>query len=305
MFDERYEVIVADTPVARRIHHRIRYQVYCLENGFEDPARYPDGEERDEWDEHSVHFIVRDRLSGEWIGAMRLIKPVEGILPIQRAAQLDAQAEPQGAYRKVWELSRTCILREVRRVSTAQVPLAEHRLQARCGDASGHLPRSRKGWSNRINWVAMSRLRSAHLAAIAANRGLRDPVAKPAPRTAEPSCQDARRLNGYEILAGMLRAAIEYTRDQDTYHLYFLINPALARMVKRMQLDIVRVGPGVNHRGIRYPYAANLNEVVFGAVRRSPEMASLFLEGEDPYRYYSKSESSEPSAMIQRDATAA
>jgi hypothetical protein len=85
----------------------------------------------------------------------------------------------------------------------------------------------------------------------------------------------------------MLRAAIEYTRDHDVYHLYFLINRALARMVRRMEFDIIKAGPAIEHRGVRHPYVANLNELVFGAVMRSPEMAKLFLEGEDPYQNHS------------------
>ncbi|HEY3379789.1 MAG TPA: GNAT family N-acyltransferase [Armatimonadota bacterium] len=38
--------------------YRLRYQVYCQEYGYLDPQRYADGLESDEWDAHSVHFIV-------------------------------------------------------------------------------------------------------------------------------------------------------------------------------------------------------------------------------------------------------
>jgi N-acyl amino acid synthase of PEP-CTERM/exosortase system len=107
------------------------------------------------------------------------------------------------------------------------------------------------------------------------------------PRNAADTRVGPLRVNGYEILAGMLRAAIEYARDHGTNHLYFLINRALARMVRRMEFEIVQVGSPVEHRGTRYPYIADLNKLVFGAVTRSQEMAKLFLGGADPYRYYS------------------
>ena len=287
MFDENYEVIVADTPAARRIHHQIRYQVYCVEHGYEDPGRHPDQEERDEWDAHAVHFLVRERASGEWIGAMRLVKPVNGILPIHRAAKLQPGSGPVEDGGKAWELSRTCILRDYRRGCRLNDHVGQLQPFGNRSEASGDPWQPRSSVSKRINWVAMAKLRAAHLATLAANGGVRRGMATGAPSGAGPSRHGSLRVNGYEILAGMLRAAIEYTRDHDTYHLYFLINRALARMVRRMQLDIIEAGGPVEHRGVRHPYVANLNELVFGAVRRSPEMAKLFLEGEDPYRHYS------------------
>jgi len=47
MFDKRYEVILADTDEARRVHYRLRYQVYCMEEGFEAHDKFPDRMERD------------------------------------------------------------------------------------------------------------------------------------------------------------------------------------------------------------------------------------------------------------------
>ena len=299
MFDDRYEAVVADTPVARRIHHRIRYQVYCLEHGYEDPARYPDGEERDDWDQHSVHFIVRDRLSGEWIGAMRLIKPVEGRLPIQHVAELEEPASWLGPHDFAWELSRTCILAERRRGSTAdratERPRAGKPFPAPHGPTVGPRSLTRNG----IDWAAMSALRASFLSRTG---NPQRPTASP--KTPRAAVSPARRVNGYEILAGMLRAAIEYTRDQDVHHLYFLVNAALARMVKSMHFEIRRAGAACDHRGIRHPYLANLDEAVFAAVTRSPEMSSLFLKGEDPYRPYSTTRS--PTLMgVPKDRSAA
>ena len=296
MFDERYEVLVADTPVARRIHHRVRYQVYCLENGFEDPAAYPDEEERDGWDQHSVHFIVRDRLSGEWIGAMRLIKPVEGRLPIQHVTELEEPAPWPGPHDFAWELSRTCILAERRRGSAAERS-AERARSVKPASQMPGAPAGSMGLSrDSINWVAMAALRASFQSGTGNPQvGTGSPVAAVSP---------ARRVNGYEILAGMLRAAIEYTRDQDVHHLYFLVNAALARMVKSMHFEIRRAGAACDHRGIRHPYLANLDEAVFQAVTRSPEMSNLFLKGEDPYRFYSATRS--PTLMgVRKERSAA
>jgi N-acyl-L-homoserine lactone synthetase len=286
MFDERYEVVVACTHVTRRIHHQIRYQVYCVEQGYEDPAQYPNQEEHDAWDEHAVHFLVRERSSGEWIGAMRLIRPLDGVLPIGMAAQLHQDSIPAEAQGSAWELSRTCILSDYRRGSAAKVGHQMRSRVARSERRGSSLWTPRSSLGKRIDWAAMARLRSVYLASIGTDR-------RPVSRGMDNSLRNADtrmgplRVNGYEILAGMLRAAIEYARDHGTNHLFFLINRALARMVRRMEFEIVQVGSPVEHRGTRYPYIADLNRLVFGAVTRSQEMAKLFLEGADPYRYYS------------------
>jgi hypothetical protein len=45
MVIKNFEVILADDQWSRHIHHQLRYQVFCLETGYEDPAQFPDGEE--------------------------------------------------------------------------------------------------------------------------------------------------------------------------------------------------------------------------------------------------------------------
>lgn len=262
MFDETYEAVIADTPLGRRIHHRIRYAVYCLETGFERPDLHPDGEERDPWDAHSVHLLVRHRGSGHWVGAMRLIRPVSGgILPIHSLsdAPLDAAID-----HNVAEVSRLCILGEHRRAvgETLTDP-----------GSSGRNGGSPLGDLNRFS----------------ADRS--SPGANTLPLEHPPKVQSMRgealRLPGPEIMAGLLRAAMEYSRDHGIRHWYFLTNPALARLVRRMKVDIVRVGETCFHRGLRHPYLIDLNDAVFSASRRCSKMARLLSDGE-PYRLFSE-----------------
>lgn len=296
MFDEHYEAVVADTPAAREIHHRIRFEVYCLENGFEDPANHPDHQERDPWDENSVHFIVRHRASGQWIGALRLIRPVDGVLPVRQVAELDPVASPSGPDGTVWEVSRTCILGDFRRVNVALVrDLRPAQAESPNGQIACSLPVAWSGLRKRGIRRMPTRPPDLGLSPMAPMDNVQPPASQAAADEVSPGPEisDSRtrqQAQGYEILAGMLRAAIEYTRDQNVRHLFFLINPALARMVKRMQFDITRAGPACDHRGIRHPYIANLDAAVFRAVTRSEEMARLFLDGDEPYRLYSEIE---------------
>jgi len=65
-------VELVTTSADLRAAHRLRYQVYCLERGFL-PGQ--DGIERDEFDDHSRHAIVRWRQTGGIVGTVRLVLP--------------------------------------------------------------------------------------------------------------------------------------------------------------------------------------------------------------------------------------
>jgi N-acyl amino acid synthase of PEP-CTERM/exosortase system len=120
MFDERYEVFLADNATAREIHHKVRYQVYCLEEGFEDQNEFDDSQERDEWDDRSAHFTVRDKRSGEWVAAMRLILPLSERLPIEEMCDIEPGTAPAGE--AIGEISRMCIVDKCRRKTRSHSP---------------------------------------------------------------------------------------------------------------------------------------------------------------------------------------
>lgn len=106
-----YQVYLATGARARHIHYRMRYAVYCLETGFEAAEQYPGGFERDIYDEHAAHFLVRLGglyAGGRWVGAMRLIRPDTMPLPTIATGHLfpDAFARPQAESPRVLEVSR-------------------------------------------------------------------------------------------------------------------------------------------------------------------------------------------------------
>lgn len=68
-----FEGIVVDTPELQTEAYRLRYQVYCVENTFEDPALSPNGLEVDKFDSHSVQAILRHRQSHQTVGTIRLV----------------------------------------------------------------------------------------------------------------------------------------------------------------------------------------------------------------------------------------
>ncbi len=93
-FNRNFVAVCADHEALFRQARQIRYQVYCVENAFENPARYPNGLESDEFDEHSAHSLLFNRPTGEPIGTVRLILPradhFHHRLPVYRLCDSDA-----------------------------------------------------------------------------------------------------------------------------------------------------------------------------------------------------------------------
>lgn len=121
MFDENFEVFLADTRESKKIHYSIRYQVYCEEMGFENKDDFTLEQEFDEYDNHSAHFIVRSRQTGQWIGAMRMIFKNNQTLPLEKHCSLDSPISDTIFNRSI-EISRLCLVKEIRRRNTDRTP---------------------------------------------------------------------------------------------------------------------------------------------------------------------------------------
>lgn len=107
---------LADTRESRRIHHRIRYQVYCERKGFEDNALLRKrGLERDAYDEHALPFIFRDECDGRWRGTARLVIRGAMPLPVETCGALPERFCARYAPGSVAELSRLAALTPPRR----------------------------------------------------------------------------------------------------------------------------------------------------------------------------------------------
>ena len=75
VYERYFESVAADTDDGREAAYRLRYEVYCVEHPFEDPANNPDGLERDDFDQYSLHSLLIHRPSDSVAGAVRLILP--------------------------------------------------------------------------------------------------------------------------------------------------------------------------------------------------------------------------------------
>lgn len=120
LFHDIFEMVPATTVSLKESVYRLRHQVYCLETGFEDPKRFPDGLEKDEYDEYSEHFLIRHRQTNECVATTRLILPDPNnparLFPIERHAQLEcANLLKNIPRRQVAEVSRFCVSEHFKR----------------------------------------------------------------------------------------------------------------------------------------------------------------------------------------------
>lgn len=87
--------------------YRLRYEVYCVEKSFLPAENFPDGTEKDELDEHSVHFVAyEDNCHKELMGYFRLILPNHHGFPVESHFEL---LEPIANHDTSVELSRLVV----------------------------------------------------------------------------------------------------------------------------------------------------------------------------------------------------
>jgi N-acyl amino acid synthase of PEP-CTERM/exosortase system len=185
MLNKRYEVILADTDESKKDHFNLRYQVYCVEKGFEEPEKFADNQEIDEYDDNAVHFLVRCRLTNRYVGTFRLVIDKLSRLPVHEHATIDP-AHLSDPDTLAAEFSRLTILRPFQNLQT-----------------------------------------------------------KTEQELVDSDCC---------ILTSAVYAGIEYARKKGATNLVFLCRRSLPRVVAKLGLNILRIGPASEHRGIRYPY---------------------------------------------------
>jgi N-acyl amino acid synthase of PEP-CTERM/exosortase system len=95
---------------------RLRYEVYCLECGFLDPAERPDGREHDEYDGSSIH-LAGFSSEDEIIASLRLVRDSSLGFPLE-AHSKDLYPEFQDLPRdRTAEISRLVVAKRYRRRS--------------------------------------------------------------------------------------------------------------------------------------------------------------------------------------------
>jgi len=94
--------------------YRLRYQVYCKECKFIKEEDYPEGLERDKYDDYSLHFVAEDK--DGIIGSARMILDSPLVFPLEEHCNgfltIDKESLPR---KSLAEISRLVISKDYRR----------------------------------------------------------------------------------------------------------------------------------------------------------------------------------------------
>lgn len=128
LFNQYFELVVADDDALRQRVYELRYQVYCLETGFERQEDCqsivgPDGQpvwlETDAYDVRSAHCLVRHKRTGQYAATTRLVLPVSddplSQYPIEEHCELSEPVTDLERRRALGEVSRFAVSRDFKR----------------------------------------------------------------------------------------------------------------------------------------------------------------------------------------------
>jgi N-acyl amino acid synthase of PEP-CTERM/exosortase system len=114
-----YRKVPQDDPLLTEVF-KLRYKVYAEEWGFEKKEDHPGEIEKDEFDDHSAHFVVMRKGEERIIGTIRMITNSEKGFPIEKHCRIDADLSAYDKNR-FGEISRLAVSKDYRRRATDAV----------------------------------------------------------------------------------------------------------------------------------------------------------------------------------------
>jgi len=235
LFDHYFEVIDADTPEKLQACYRLRYDVYCKEGvipGFS-PEDYPEGLERDEYDERSAHSLLLHKPSGRIAGTVRVILPdpdrPETPFPLEKFAGAsfysDVSALEALPRTRLGEISRLILAPEFR---------------GRRGER-----RNPYGVPEEIDNLASQQDRRAPLQSESAF---------------ERRLNAKRRVFPHTIL-GLLVAVARISIRHRIAYLYMGMEPSCARLLQSFGVCFVPISPLIDYYGLCQSYLGSILEI--------------------------------------------
>lgn len=122
-FEQYFRIDFANTEKLKQEVYGVRYRVYCEEFNYEATDLFPDKQEKDEYDDISMHCLITHKSSGKSAGCVRLVPALESasdfLLPLERYCQSSLDKpfieDLHLDRRKVCELSRLAVDETFRR----------------------------------------------------------------------------------------------------------------------------------------------------------------------------------------------
>lgn len=231
VFNEYFQMIPAVTDELKKEVYKLRYQVYCIETGFEDPEQYPDGMEFDEFDSHSVHYLIYHRKLEVYMATTRLILPdtnnPDNLFPIEIHSQIDNfDALKHISRNYLAEASRFCVSKQFRRRKNEMNTIT--------------------GINTRINTRGNSGSSSEQ---------------------ENVFTQDERRIFPHITLA-LFACLIKMSYENNIQDWYAVMEPALIRVFSTLGMNFIGIGPLTDYHGKRRPCTIKVKDLLDGVERK-------------------------------------
>lgn len=219
VFNGYFEMVPAISDELRKEVYKLRYQVYCIENEFLNSEHYPDDLEIDDYDQHSAHYLIRHRKSGDYAATARLILPhannPEKPFPIEVYSRIDnvdlLKTMPR---QNLAELSRFCVSKKFRQRKSEQ-----------------------------------------HLVTTIDDDSVAD------------FTQEEKRSSSHLTLA-LFACAIKISSENDIHYWYAVMDPALKRLVSKLGVNFVGIGPLGDYHGMRRPCVIKVDDLLDGVAKK-------------------------------------
>jgi N-acyl amino acid synthase of PEP-CTERM/exosortase system len=239
LFHEYFEVQNADSANLINESFRIRYQVYCLENPFEDPAQFPDQMEKDHYDDRSVHSVIKHNKSGMVAATVRLVLPGEKnsdeLFPIEEFCP--------DAIKNIDDVLKTIPRDEIAEISRFAVSKEFKRRLNEQGTIAGVSP---------------------------------DAESYPDLKNAG---SDKRALRLFpHISLGLFQGIVRMSAANNIKYWYAVMEPPLLRLLTRFGIHFSPIGPVVNYHGERQPCFAIASEVMSGIYHQRRDVWELITD---------------------------
>jgi N-acyl amino acid synthase of PEP-CTERM/exosortase system len=225
LYDSYFEVVLAETEEQRQAAFRLRYEVYCVEHPYEDPAQNPSGIETDAYDAGSLHALLLHRPTQSLMGTVRLILPrfngKDVHLPIRNVCrhELIAQDNEVIPRANTAEISRLAISKTFRRRAHEETSVGN---------------------------ITMSN---------------NDP---------------RRRIPNTSL--GLMQAIAALSAKAGVSHLCAVMDPVLLRLLRRLGIYFIDLGPEVEYHGSRQPCYSHIDTQGVDCWLERPEVWELLTQ---------------------------
>ena len=247
-----FKVIRASDENELKRVYRLRYKVYCEEWGFEDPEKYHDRQETDEFDKNAVHFAAIDDL-GKTVGTIRLILFSPDGFPIEKCCDINSSGK-ELRVEYAAEISRLIISRTFRKRTEDKYiygPDEERRIIGGYNH-SGNNDQRRTDDRYRNGSLSNGRLRNE---------------------------MEAEKRNRHELVTSLYKAVYQESKSRQLTHWYAVMTKGLVVLLNRYGIRFRAIGDPVDYHGIRTPYLGEINKIEQEVSDEKPEAYKELTEG--------------------------